>query len=67
MLEYGFGNLGFERISANTLEHNWGAQRLLEKLGFVLEGVQRKCVYFAGRRWDKLNYGLLREGFYQGK
>jgi len=63
MLQYGFGNLGFERISASTLEQNKGAQRCLAKLGFRLEGTERKAVYFAGRRWDRLNYALLREEY----
>jgi RimJ/RimL family protein N-acetyltransferase len=26
-----------------------------------LEGRERKAVYFAGRRWDRLNYALIRE------
>ncbi len=59
MLEYGFGNLGLERISANTLEQNIAAQRSLEKQGFIMEGRERKAVYFAGRRWDRLNYSIL--------
>jgi RimJ/RimL family protein N-acetyltransferase len=63
LLQYGFNNLGLERITANTLEQNIGAQRLLKKLGSVLEGRERKAVYFAGNRWDRLNYGILREEF----
>jgi RimJ/RimL family protein N-acetyltransferase len=31
ILEYGFNNLGLERITANTLEQNKAAQRSLEK------------------------------------
>ncbi|HAA26251.1 MAG TPA: hypothetical protein DCE11_09100 [Ruminiclostridium sp.] len=42
MLDYGFNNLRIERITANTLEHNTGAQRSLEKCGFVLEGRERR-------------------------
>lgn len=61
LMEYGFNNLGLERISANTLEQNRGAQRSLEKLGFALEGRERQAVYFAGRKWDRLNYAILRE------
>ncbi|NLJ66477.1 MAG: GNAT family N-acetyltransferase [Clostridiales bacterium] len=61
MLWYGFHNLGLERIIANTLEQNVAAQRSLEKTGFILEGRERKAVYFAGRRWDRLNYALIRE------
>jgi RimJ/RimL family protein N-acetyltransferase len=63
IIEYGFGNLGLERMTANTLEQNLAAQRSLEKIGFVVEGRERKAVYFAGRKWDRLNYSLLREEF----
>ena len=37
-LEYGFGELGLERIVAVTNPQNRGARRALEKLGFVEEG-----------------------------
>jgi len=59
ILEYGFAIQGFERISASTLEINIPAQKMLEKLGFVLEGRERKAVYFRGTKYDVLNYGLL--------
>lgn len=67
MLEYGFNNIGLERIFANTLEQNKGAQKALEKSGFILEGRERKAVYFAGQRWDRLNYAILREDFNTSK
>ena len=63
ILEYGFNNIGLERISANTLEQNKATQRVLEKLGFTLEGTERKAVYFAGKKWDRLNYAILKEEF----
>jgi RimJ/RimL family protein N-acetyltransferase len=63
ILEYGFNNIGLERISANTLEQNKAAQRVLEKLGFTLEGTEGKAVYFAGKKWDRLNYAILKEEF----
>ncbi len=66
LLEYGFCNLGIERISANTLEQNISAQRSLEKSGFTLEGRERKAVYFAGRRWDRLHYSILIEEYSKG-
>ena len=59
ILKYGFCNQGFERITANTMEVNVPAQKMLEKLGFVLEGKGRKAAYFGGRRIDKLYYSLL--------
>ena len=36
MLDYGFTYLGMERIYANTLDINTGAQRMLEKNGLCL-------------------------------
>jgi len=63
ILDYAFNNLGIERVTANTLEQNLAARRSLEKNGFVLEGRERKAVYFAGRKWDRLNYAILSEEF----
>jgi len=63
MLDYAFNNLGLERITGSTLEHNIAAQRSLEKNNFVLEGQERKAVYLGGKKWDKLNYSILREEF----
>lgn len=62
-MNHGFNNLGLNRIWANTLELNIGAQRLLERLGFSKEGCSRKAVYFAGRYFDKLHYGFLRDEY----
>ncbi|MCL2773068.1 MAG: GNAT family N-acetyltransferase [Oscillospiraceae bacterium] len=66
ILDYGFNNLGMERITANTLEINISAQKSLEKSGFVLEGRERKVVYFGGKRYDRLNYGLLADEYLVG-
>lgn len=65
ILQYGFCYVGMERITANTLEMNQGAQRALEKLGFTLEGRERKAVYMNGKRWDRLNYAILKEEYRQ--
>jgi len=66
LLDYGFRNFGMERITANTLEINISAQKSLDGLGFILEGRERKAVYFGGKRYDKLNYGLLAEEYTEG-
>ena len=63
ILAYGFNNLGLNRIWANTLESNIGAQKSLENVGFILEGRSRKAEYFAGRYFDKLHFGLLRDEY----
>lgn len=63
MLAYGFKSLGLERISANTLSHNLPARKSLEKVGFVQEGIERKAVYLAGKKYDRYLYGMLIEDF----
>lgn len=63
MLEYGFRYLGMERITADTLEINIGAQKSLEKCGFILEGVERKSVYLNGKKYDRLCYAILKEEY----
>lgn len=63
ILDYGFNNVGVERITANTLEMNMPARKSLERLGFVLEGIARKAVYFGGRKYDKYNYSILIEEY----
>jgi RimJ/RimL family protein N-acetyltransferase len=63
LLEYAFNNIGFEKIISDTLETNKSAQRSLEQIGFVLEGKERKARYFAGTRYDRYHYGLLREEY----
>ncbi|MCL2065527.1 MAG: GNAT family N-acetyltransferase [Candidatus Cloacimonetes bacterium] len=63
ILEYGFNNYGFERITASTLEPNISARKSLEKLGFKLEGKERKAVYFGGKRYDRYNFGILAEEY----
>lgn len=63
ILDYGFTHLGMERITANTLDINIGAQKSLEKCGFLLEGRERKAVYFHSEMHDRLRYAILKEEF----
>ncbi|MDR1665333.1 MAG: GNAT family N-acetyltransferase [Clostridiales bacterium] len=65
ILEYAFLNQGFERITANTMEINIPMQKALEKLGFILEGRERKAVYFKGQKYDNLVYSLLTDEYTQ--
>ncbi len=63
MLWYGFRCLGMERIAANTLDVNIGAQKALEKCGFTLEGRERKAIYFNAEMHDRMHYSILREEY----
>lgn len=59
IIGYAFENLGLERITADTLEHNIGARNSLESVGFIQEGREREAVYFAGKKYDRIKYALL--------
>ena len=61
IIDYGFKILGMERISANTLDINIGAQKSIEKCGLTLEGRERKSVCLNGKKHDRLCYAVLRE------
>lgn len=61
MVAFGFGELGLHRLSSWCIAENTASARVLEKLGFKLEGRLRQNEYFKGRRWDTLLFGLLRE------
>lgn len=63
MMKYGFHYLGMERIYANTLDINIGAQKLLYKIGYTLEGTERKSKYLNGKMHDRLLFGILKEEF----
>ena len=61
VLQWGFQIAGLHRISIESFAYNEGAGRLYEKLGFVLEGRKRKCIWFNGEWHDQLTYGMLEE------
>ena len=61
MVELGFRELGLHRLSSWCIAENVASARVLEKLGFKLEGRLRQNERFKGRWWDTLLYGLLRE------
>jgi RimJ/RimL family protein N-acetyltransferase len=65
LLRFGFEHLDLYRVTAAIAEYNRGAQRILEKCGFVQEGRERQAIYIGGRRWDRLLFGLLRTEFEQ--
>lgn len=61
ILRYAFTELNLFRVSLGTFEYNARAIRSYEKAGFVLEGRIRQTVNRAGRRWDLLCMGILKE------
>jgi ribosomal-protein-alanine N-acetyltransferase len=65
-LEYAFCNMGLIRAEAYTQDLNISARKLLEKLGFTLEGRQRKARYWGGKYHDRLMYAILAEDYLNG-
>ncbi|MCI4326682.1 MAG: GNAT family N-acetyltransferase [Thermoplasmata archaeon] len=57
---YGFGELGLHRIQAKVIPGNEASRKVLENVGFVLEGTQRKSTRIAGRWLDVWEFGLVR-------
>lgn len=65
ILRFAFDELNLYRISLNVFEYNQRAIRSYEKVGFVVEGREREFLRRAGRRWDMIFMGLLREEWAQ--
>lgn len=61
LLRYAFDELGLFRLGAEAFEYHTGALRWLERAGFTLEVRQRQALYRAGKYWDILSFGILRD------
>jgi len=60
---YLFNNFNFNRLTANVFESNESSKKVLEKSGFILEGIERKAVFKENNFLDLYIYGLLKEDF----
>lgn len=54
-----FGEVGLHRVEALVLPENGPSIRLLERLGFVNEGISYSCVYLHDRWRDHLRFSLI--------
>lgn len=59
VLEHAFGKMGLHRVGADVEVDNHGSRRLLERLGFRLEGVRRSYERKDGAHIDLMYYGRL--------
>jgi len=55
-----FENLGILRISASVYSPNIASQRVLEKNGFIREGIMKNSVIKNGKVYDLYIYGKLK-------
>jgi RimJ/RimL family protein N-acetyltransferase len=63
LLDHAFNNMNLNRIAGDVLEYNTSSKKLLEKLGFITEGVKRQAVYKNGRYVDAIMVACLKEDF----
>jgi RimJ/RimL family protein N-acetyltransferase len=59
--QYAFETLGMARVDAEVFEWNPASMRVLEKAGFVKEGVLRKSAYKNRQIIDQILYAKVRE------
>jgi ribosomal-protein-alanine N-acetyltransferase len=57
--QWGFIHFALRRFYAGVMKDHASSRRVLEKVGFVLEGVHRQHVCKAGKVQDQAYYGLL--------
>lgn len=58
-LDYAFGPLGFHRLEANIQPGNEPSMRLVESLGFRLEGFSPKYLKIGGQWRDHHRYAMI--------
>lgn len=61
LLDFGFGQLGLNRIYALHLARNPASGRVMEKAGLLYEGTARQDRVKWGKREDLVSYGLVRD------
>jgi ribosomal-protein-alanine N-acetyltransferase len=61
LLDYGFAELGLNRVEADTLATNTSSVALLRRLGMMSEGVLRQRHYFDGGFQDQALFSVLRD------
>jgi len=59
IVKFGFEELKLHRIEAGVMPRNVASQRVLEKCGFVREGLARKNVNINGKWEDHYSYGII--------
>ena len=65
LLQWAFDTLDLNRVQSETDTRNAAASRVLEKLGFVREGMLREDCVVAAEVSDSWVYGLLRREWKQ--
>ena len=59
IISYSIENMMLEKINAGYYELNVGSAKVLEKCGFVIEGVRKKDVIFENKRISSIIVGFI--------
>ncbi len=65
LIDWGFKELGLYKIWADIRAQNAAIIKVVERLGFKVEGTLRKDRVIGGERIDVVRIGLLRDEFYE--
>ena len=65
LLDYAFTVRGLERVYAEVYSFNTRSLRLMERVGFQLEGILRQHEFHNGARQDMHVFGILKSEFYE--
>ena len=65
VMEYGFVELGLNRIEAKYMVENDSSRRVMEKCLMTSEGVLRSAIYSKNRYRDIGVYSILREEYFK--
>ncbi|HDT7699232.1 TPA: GNAT family N-acetyltransferase [Enterococcus faecium] len=63
VIQFAFHSLGLHRVQASILTHNEASRRVLEKNGFLPEGVARGYLQIAGQWQDHQIYAILNDKY----
>ena len=61
MLDWGFGELGLDKIFAGADGENVQSQRVMEKIGMVHEAYLKSHIIARNGRAVQVTYGILRD------
>lgn len=64
LLRHAFESLNLHRIHSGTTSENIGGQKLMEAMGMIKEGVRREAMFKNGKFVDIIEYGVLKNEFY---
>lgn len=60
LIAHAFHGLELQRVEAHVATGNKSSQRVVEKLGFLREGIAREIEFVDGRYLDHIQYSLIR-------